>query len=140
MLMCMILRNITGFLLGIPFVWIGYDHFVKPEIFDPIVPSYLGFPRFWTLSSGVLEILLGIGIMIPFSRRLAARLLALFLFCVYLANLNMWLNDVPFNGTLLSSNGHLIRLLIQIVLILINLWLAELFLGKSSRGPGQKID
>ena len=140
MLMCMILRNITGFLLGIPFVWIGYDHFVRPEIFDPIVPSYLGFPRFWTLSSGVLEILLGIGIMIPLSRRLAARLLTLFLFCVYLANLNMWLNDVPFNGNLLSSNGHLIRLLIQIVLILITLWIAELFLGKTPRGQEEKAN
>ena len=94
--MCMLLKNIMGFLLGIPFVWIGYDHFLRPEIFDPIVPSYLGFPRFWTLFSGLLEILLGIGIMIPFSRRMAARILALVLLFVYLANLNMWLNDVPF--------------------------------------------
>ena len=131
--MCMILRNITGFLLGIPFVWIGYDHFVRPEIFDLIVPDYLGFPRFWTLASGVLEILLGIGIMVPFSRRLAARFLTVFLFFVYLANLNMWLNDVPFNGTLLTQNGHLVRLLVQILLIIISLWLAELFAGKSNK-------
>ena len=138
--MCKILKNITGFLLGIPFVWIGYDHFLRPEIFDPLVPSYLGFPRFWTLFSGVLEIILGIGVMIPFSRRLAARLLIIFLVCVYLANLNMWLNDVPFNGTLLSSNGHLIRLLIQIVLILINLWLAELFIWQSRKDPEEKVN
>lgn len=129
--MVTILRNIVGFLLGIPFVWIGYDHFVRPEIFDLIVPDYLGFPRFWTLASGVLEILLGIGIMVPFSRRLAARFLTVFLFFVYLANLNMWLNDVPFNGTLLTQNGHLVRLLVQILLIIISLWLAELFAGKS---------
>ena len=82
----MLLKNIMGFLLGIPFVWIGYDHFLRPEIFDPIVPSYLGFPRFWTLFSGLLEILLGIGIMIPFSRRMAARILTLFLLCVYLVS------------------------------------------------------
>ena len=129
--MVTILRNIVGFFLGIPFVWIGYDHFVRPEIFDLIVPDYLGFPRFWTLASGVLEILLGIGIMVPFSRRLAARFLTVFLFFVYLANLNMWLNDVPFNGTLLTQNGHLVRLLVQILLIIISLWLAELFAGKS---------
>ena len=131
--MVTILRNIVGFLLGIPFVWIGYDHFVRPEIFDLIVPDYLGFPRFWTLASGVLEILLGIGIMVPFSRRLAARFLTVFLFFVYLANLNMWLNDVPFNGTLLTQNGHLVRLLVQILLIIISLWLAELFVGKSNK-------
>ena len=137
--MCMLLKNIMGFLLGIPFVWIGYDHFLRPEIFDPIVPSYLGFPRFWTLFSGLLEILLGIGIMIPFSRRMAARILTLFLLCVYLANLNMWLNDVPFNGTLLSQNGHLIRFLVQCVLILITLWLAEFFKGKSIKGSKEKM-
>jgi len=131
--MVTILRNIVGFFLGIPFVWIGYDHFVRPEIFDLIVPDYLGFPRFWTLASGVLEILLGIGIMVPFSRRLAARFLTVFLFFVYLANLNMWLNDVPFNGTLLTQNGHLVRLLVQILLIIISLWLAELFAGKSNK-------
>ncbi|MED5453771.1 MAG: hypothetical protein VX961_04495 [Verrucomicrobiota bacterium] len=131
--MVTILRNIVGFFLGIPFVWIGYDHFVRPEIFDLIVPDYLGFPRFWTLASGLLEILLGIGIMVPFSRRLAARFLTVFLFFVYLANLNMWLNDVPFNGTLLTQNGHLVRLLVQILLIIISLWLAELFAGKSNK-------
>ena len=119
--------------MGIPFVWIGYDHFVRPEIFDLIVPDYLGVPRFWTLASGLLEILLGIGIMVPFSRRLAARFLTVFLFFVYLANLNMWLNDVPFNGTLLTQNGHLVRLLVQILLIIISLWLAELFVGKSNK-------
>ena len=80
--MVTILRNIVGFFLGIPFVWIGYDHFVRPEIFDLIAPDYLGFPRFWTLASGVLEILLGIGIMAPFSRRLAARFLTVFLLFV----------------------------------------------------------
>ena len=131
--MVTILRNIVGFFLGIPFVWIGYDHFVRPEIFDLIVPDYLGFPRFWTLASGLLEILLGIGIMVPFSRRLAARFLTVFLFFVYLANLNMWLNDVPFNGTLLTQNGHLVRLLVQILLIIISLWLAELFAGKYNK-------
>ncbi len=131
--MVTILRNIVGFFLGIPFVWIGYDHFVRPEIFDLIVPDYLGFPRFWTLASGLLEILLGIGIMVPFSRRLAARFLTVFLFFVYLANLNMWLNNVPFNGTLLTQNGHLVRLLVQILLIIISLWLAELFAGKSNK-------
>ena len=63
------IRNAIGFLLGIPFIWIGYDHFIDPGIYDLIVPSYLGFPRFWTIISGVFEVTLGIGIIIPFFRR-----------------------------------------------------------------------
>ena len=126
-------RNLIGFFLGMPFIWIGCDHFIRPEIFDLIVPNYLGFPRFWTIASGVFEILLGIGIMLPPCRRSTARFLTVFLVCVYLANLNMWLNDIPFNGTVLSQNGHIIRLLVQLVLICIGLWLAELIGGNTSR-------
>ena len=51
----------------------------------------------------------------------------------------MWLNDVPFNGTLLSQNGHLIRFLVQCVLILITLWLAEFFKGKFIKGSKEKM-
>jgi len=120
------IRNAIGFLLGIPFIWIGYDHFIDPGIYDLIVPSYLGFPRFWTIISGVFEVTLGIGIIIPFFRRCAALLLSALLLVLYLANLNMWLNDIPFNGVKLSQNTHIIRLMIQLVLIVICLWLAEM--------------
>ena len=58
--------------------------------------------------------------------------MSVFLVFVYLANLNMWLNDVPFNGTLLSLNGHIIRLLVQLILICIGLWLAGL-IGKKTK-------
>ena len=126
-------RNFIGFFLGMPFIWIGCDKLIRPEIFEPIVPKYLGFPRFWTLASGVIEILLGLGIMLPPSRRLTARFLTGFLVCVYLANLNMWLNDIPFNAIVFSQNGHIIRLVVQLVLIFISLWLAELMGRKTSR-------
>ena len=126
-------RNLIGFLLGVPFVWIGCEHFISPEKFDSIVPRYIGFPRFWTLISGVIEVLLGIGIMLPHCRQLAARFLTCFLVFVYFANLNMWLNDIPFNGTALSLNGHIIRLVVQLMLICTCLWLAELVGRKTSR-------
>jgi hypothetical protein len=30
----------------------------------------------------------------------------------------MWINDVPFNGTKLTTNGHLTRLFVQFLLII----------------------
>jgi hypothetical protein len=30
----------------------------------------------------------------------------------------MWINDVPFNGTKLTTNGHLVRLFVQFLLII----------------------
>ena len=119
------IRIVLAIALGIPFIMIGVEHFLRPAPFDAIVPAYLGFPRFWTLASGVVEVLLGIGIMLPPCRRWAALCLAVFLVCVYPANLNMWLNDIPFNGHVLSHKAHLLRLFIQLLLICLALWLAD---------------
>ena len=127
-------KTLVGIILGLSMMRIGSDHLIRPEIFDSIVPDYLGYPRFWTIASGVLEIILGIGMILPVHRQLAARYFTVFLVFVYLANLNMWLNDVPFNGTLLSLNGHIIRLLVQLILICIGLWLAGL-IGKKTKKP-----
>ena len=44
-----------------------------------------------------------------------------------LANLNMYLNDIPVNGNLLSATGHAIRLIIQILLLVALLWLGAIF-------------
>jgi uncharacterized membrane protein len=43
--------------------------------------------------------------------------MALFLLAVYPANFYMWVNDVPFNGTKLTTNGHLVRFFVQFLLI-----------------------
>ena len=120
-------KNIVGCLLGLPFVWIGIQHFVNPKAFNEIVPRYLGAPFFWTYASGVLEILLGLGIMIPVTRTISARLLVVLVLAMSLANLNMYLNDIPFNGNLLSATGHAIRLIIQILLLVALLWLGAIF-------------
>lgn len=120
-----IARNIFGFILGLPFIWIGIQHFENPDSFNAIVPGYLGWPLFWTYASGVLEVLLGLGIMLPLTRRPAARLLFILVVMMSLANLNMWINDIPFNGTRLTTKGHIIRWTIQIILLLVLLWLGE---------------
>jgi uncharacterized membrane protein len=122
-----LVRNITGVILGLAFMWVGIQHFVNSKAFNEIVPSYLGAPSFWTYSSGILEIALGLGLMIPATRTISARCLVVLVMLVSLANLNMYLNDVPFNGSLLSTTGHIIRLIIQVVLITVLIWLGSIF-------------
>ena len=56
-----------------------------------------------------MEILFGLGLVIPKTRKYAAQLLVLLVLCMSLANLNMWINDIPFNGTRLSTTGHIVR-------------------------------
>ena len=135
------IKNIVGFLLGFAFISIGTQHFANPDIFNAIVPDYLGWPAFWNYSSGALEIVLGLGIMAPRTREMAGRLLFVLVILMSLANLNMWINDVPFNGTRLSTKGHIIRWMIQFVLLGVLLWLGGVFTANRQHGSpiGQGI-
>ena len=45
---------------------------------------------------------------------------------LYLGNLHMWMNDVPFNGVSLSTTGHVIRAAIQVLLIVGAAWVGRL--------------
>lgn len=114
-------RRLAAFLvatpLGLAFAWIGIQHFRNPEPFEAIVPSYLGWPRFWNFTSGGLEIVLGLGLVVPRVRRWSARLLILLVLAMSLANLNMWINDLAFDGVRLSTGEHLLRWFVQVVLL-----------------------
>ena len=102
---------------GVPFVMVGIEHFRDPQKFVDIVPSYLPFPLFLVYLTGLMEIAGGLGIIYPETRIIAGRFMVLFLLAVYPANFYMWTNDVPFNGTRLTTNGHLVRLFVQFLLI-----------------------
>ena len=118
--------------LGLAFVWIGIQHFRNPQGFEAIVPAYLGWPRFWNFTSGGLEILLGLGLLFPPTRRWSARFLILLVLAMSLANLNMWMNDLPFNGTRLSTRGHVLRWVIQAVLLALLGFLGSPWIRKST--------
>ena len=133
--MSLIIKNIVGVLLGLAFVWIGTRHFATPAIFNAIVPDYLGWPAFWNYSSGALEIILGLGLIVPYTRPNAAILLFVLVILMSLANLNMWVNDVPFNGTRLTTRGHIIRWIIQFILLGVLLWLGDLSNKSNETAP-----
>ena len=123
-------KDMAAVVYGLPFVWVGVQHFIRPEIFIPIVPEYLGWPEFWVHITGWTEVALGVGIMVPRFRSLSAKLMIVQLILLYLANLNMWVNDIAFEGNRFGPVGHSVRLVIQLVLIGIAAWL-----GKVKRRP-----
>ena len=117
-----LVKHILSIILGIFFINVGIGHFIEPEWFEPIVPAILGDPTFWVLLTGAMEIALGIGIIIPQSRKYSGLLMALFLIAIYWANLNMWVNDVPLEGKTFATIWHILRLLAQVVMIIVALW------------------
>lgn len=86
-------------LLSVGFIVAGALHFVRPESYDEIVPSYLPAHRALVLLSGAAEIIGGLGLAVPRLRVAAGRGLVVLLVLVFPANLDMALHadrhDVP---------------------------------------------
>ena len=118
-------KNALSTILGLLFVNVGIAHFTETKWFEPIVPEALGDPTFWVLITGVIEIGLGLGLVIPMTRRYSALLLALFLVAVYWANLNMWINDIPIDDNTFEPIWHLLRFIGQLVMIAVALWVGN---------------
>ncbi|MFL2493206.1 MAG: hypothetical protein ACJ0HH_00395 [Candidatus Thalassarchaeum sp.] len=111
---------------GLFFTYAGVLHFTDTSWFEPIVPPILGSATFWVLASGVIEIVVGISLILPMTRKIGGYASAALLVALYPANLYMWIYDVELgDGASLSTTGHLIRLLAQIGGILLSLWIAE---------------
>ena len=82
------------YLLAALFVGAGTLHFVRPQVFDSIVPPWAApglFPsaRSVTLLSGAAEVAGGLGLLFPATRTAASWSLALLLLAVFPANLGM---------------------------------------------------
>lgn len=118
-------RALSAIVFGSAMAWVGIQHFTNTGFFTPIVPEILGFPEFWVYVSGLVEVILGVGLIVPISRRRAAFSTAVFLVLVYWANLNMWVNDITVGGTNFSTTGHIVRASIQVGMIWLSLWIAK---------------
>ena len=110
--------HILALIYGVPFILVGIEHFRDPQKFVDIVPKYMPFALFLVYLTGVIEIVGGLGIIYPETREITGRLMVLFLIAIYPANFNMWINDIPYNGTRLTTQGHLVRLSVQFLLII----------------------
>ena len=121
-----LLETIPRVIFSLFFIFAGITHFTNPSIYDSLVPSYLPSPRLMHLLAGFIEIVLGLSLITKWKSQ-GALLLAIFLVVVYLGNLHMWVNNVPFLGNSLSTNGHVLRLFAQIAMIGYSLYIWKAF-------------
>jgi uncharacterized membrane protein len=75
--------------LALGFAASGTVHLVKPEVFEPLMPSWVPAHREVILGSGVAELACAAGLAVPRTRRLAGWASALLLVGVYPGNLKM---------------------------------------------------
>lgn len=82
--------GISRLLLANLFIAAGVNHFVMPRTYEPVVPPRLSaHAKQLVQISGVAEIAGGIGVLVPFTRRLSGLSLIVLLAAVFPANLYM---------------------------------------------------
>lgn len=111
------IKLVLRILLAIFMIVAGTLHWVAPDPFVKIVPSFLPYPLALVYISGVFEILGGIGLLVPpVSQAAAWGLIALFI-AVFPANINMAVNQIQMDGIPNSDLLRWGRLPFQAVLI-----------------------
>jgi uncharacterized membrane protein len=86
------------YLMGTGYVVAGIAHFVAPELYVQIVPPLLPAPLALVYLSGLAEMAVGIGLLIPRTRRYAAWATIALLVAVFPANVYMATHGVVIEG------------------------------------------
>lgn len=91
-----LLRTAMAWLLGLMFAAAGINHFVMPIPYVGIMPPYLPAPLTLVYISGAAELVLGLLVLLPRFRRMAAWGLIVLLIAVFPANWHMALHPESF--------------------------------------------
>jgi len=119
-------KRVMLWVMGIFYVVAGLAHFVRTDYYLPMMPPYLPAHRELVLLSGVAEVVLGIAVLIPQTRRLAALGIILLLIAIFPANLHIALHDVPVFGAAEGAGiWNWVRLPFQLVLIAWAWWYTQ---------------
>lgn len=115
------------YVMSAVYVVAGILHFVVPGLYAQIVPPWLPWPVGLVYLSGLAEILVGVGLLIPRTRTIAAWGLVALLVAVFPANVYMATSGVVIQGAPgpiadPSPVGRWARLPLQAVLVAVAWW------------------
>jgi uncharacterized membrane protein len=102
---------------GLSFIFIGITHFLMPGKYLEMMPPFIPSPLAMVYISGFFEILGGIGLVVPWTKRWAAFGLIALLLAVFPANIYVALNNVQLGGFMSQSVYQWLRLPLQFALI-----------------------
>jgi uncharacterized membrane protein len=95
----------------------GSLHFIKPEPYLRIMPPYIPWHAAMVRASGAFEILGGLGLLVPATRRAAAWGLVVLLIAVFPANLYMAMHPIEAGAAGITPVLRWGRLPVQALLI-----------------------
>jgi len=128
-------RTGLRYLLAAVYFLVGVVHLRSPDVFLPIVPEWVPFPRETVLATGACEIAGAVALLTARLRYAAGVMLALYAVCVFPANVKHALESVELGGTKFTWWYHAPRLAFQPVFV----WWA-LFCGGVMNWPfGRRV-
>jgi len=117
------------YVMGPLYVVAGVAHFVAPELYVQIIPPLFPAPLALVYLSGVAEIAVGVGLLVPRTRQYAAWATIALLLAIFPANIYMATSGVVVDGAPGGGDpSELVRwgrLPLQAVLILWAYWYAQ---------------
>ncbi len=119
------IRIALRWILAVFYALAGVIHLIRPAPFLTITPDWVPAPAAVVLLTGVAEILGGIGLVQPFSKRLrraAGWGLALYALCVWPANINHFIIDMARADGGLGLGYHVPRMFAQPLIIWLAVW------------------
>ena len=120
-------RRVSQVALGAFLMSAGASHLTVSRLeFQAQVPTWLPLdPDFVVISSGIVEILLGLALITLWRfRKRVGLVVALFFVAIFPGNINQFVNGIDAFG-LNSDSARAVRLLFQPVLVLWALWSTE---------------
>lgn len=121
------IKTFFRLLLGVFMTFAGFSHLTFNRLeFVAQVPTWIQFSPEFTdfvvLASGVVEMILGLGMLFLYKHKgTVGILLALFYIAIFPGNLNQYFNHIDAFG-LNTDSARLIRLFFQPILIFLALW------------------
>lgn len=111
-------RELAVFAMSIFLVFFGISHFFLINEMILMIPNIFPYPSFIVYATGVIEIILAIGLIIPKTRRLSGIFIVFYFIAVFPANVVKAMSDIDIQGTFNSSTMSWVRLLFQPIFIL----------------------
>ncbi|WP_280771808.1 DoxX family protein [Salipaludibacillus daqingensis] len=110
-------RELAAYAMAVFLVFFGTSHFFLQEELVAMVPDFLPYPVFIVYLTGIIEIVLAAGLIIPGTRRWSGILLAIYFVAVFPANVIKAMSDIEIGGTFNSPAMSWVRLLFQPIFI-----------------------
>lgn len=110
-------RELGAYSMAIFLVFFGLSHFYKQDELILMLPSFIPFPEFVVYVTGIIEIVLAVGLIFPPTRRISGILIAIYFIAVLPANIYKAVNMVEISGTLSNHTMSWVRIFFQPIFI-----------------------